>query len=583
MVQFHSIAKPVVDKERILFLSVFAVLCVCCLFGDGLPLLDSNIRSKWLGMLFSTATIGLLVPFIHRRGILTLCLSDVVFFLLIFYIAVRSLERSSVLFGLQMSSIVLLYVSFRMIGRIYIRDVFAIVAALTLILSLWGICQSFHILPSHSQCFPATGNFDNPAGFASALILGFPAIVYSWKSENRGWRVVGYISASLIAFAIVLSKSRAGIVSVSLVLLWSCTFSVRNIPRCRKAILTFTLLLAIVATLYFLKRDSADGRLLIWIVSLRLISKFLFFGGGTGAFGALYMPEQANYFRLHPNSRFAMLADNVGHPLNEYLSIVLQWGLLGLMLITLLIFLIIKAWLKNRSKETDTLFLILLSLGSFSFFSYPMSYPFGWVMLVFCISNLAILTEGIIKMKKPLLIEKSIVVFLSLFLIVGTFFCLINYMQWFEVNNRSSLTSKTLDVKYHCLYQKLKRDPTFLYNYAASLYGERANERAERIMKECLLFRTDYSTLLLLGNIYITKGEDDNAKKIYKEMSEMCPNRFLPLYELFLIADRKGQRDEAISLCETILEKEIKINSDKVQFIKTRCFNYLKEQSLIIK
>ena len=369
MVQSHSIAKPVVDKERILFLSVFAVLCVCCLFGDGLPLLDSNIRSKWFGMLFGSALFGLSVPFIHRRGILTLCLSDVVFFLLIFYIAVRSLERSSVLFGLQMSSIVLLYVSFRMIGRIYIRDVFAIVAALTLILSLWGICQSFHILPSHSQCFPATGNFDNPAGYASALAIGFPTIVYSWKSKNRGWRMAGYISALLVVLAIVLSKSRAGIVSVSLVLLSSFIFGVKNKSRWWKAILACTFFLVIVVFLYFLKRDSADGRLLIWMVSLRLISKFLFLGGGTGVFGAMYMPEQANYFRLHPDSRYAMLADNISHPLNEYLSIVVQWGLIGLVLVFLLIYLIFKAWLKNRSKETDTLFLILLSLASSSCFS----------------------------------------------------------------------------------------------------------------------------------------------------------------------------------------------------------------------
>ncbi|MBP5322787.1 MAG: hypothetical protein J6Y84_03195, partial [Bacteroidaceae bacterium] len=105
------------DKKRIIVLSTFVLLCFCCLFADGLPVHDSNIRSKWFGMLFGSALFGLSVPFIHRRGMLMLCLSDVVFFLLIFYIAVRSLERSSVLFGLQMSSIVLLYVSFRMIGR----------------------------------------------------------------------------------------------------------------------------------------------------------------------------------------------------------------------------------------------------------------------------------------------------------------------------------------------------------------------------------------------------------------------------------------------------------------------------------
>ncbi|MBR5963070.1 MAG: O-antigen ligase family protein [Bacteroidaceae bacterium] len=356
----------------------------------------------------------------------------------------------------------------------------------------------------------------------------------------------------------------------------------KNKSRWWKAILACTFFLVIVVILYFLKRDSADGRLLIWMVSLRLISKFLLFGGGTGAFGAMYMPEQASYFRLHPGSRFAMLADNVGHPLNEYLSIVVQWGLIGLVLFSLLIYLIIKAWLKNRSKETDTLFLILLSLASFSCFSYPLSYPFGWVMLVFCISCSAIYAPGVTKKRNSFPFKYAFYVILSLFLFGSTYFFLLNYKQWFKVSSLSFSNTERLDTDYSCLYPKLKRDPTFLYNYATSLHRERAYEKAEEILQECLSYLTDYNTLFLLGSIYMAKGEDGKAKETYKELAEMCPNRFLPLYEMFLLAARNNQEEEARSLCETILGKEIKIYSDKVLFIKTRCYNYLREKSLLI-
>ena len=45
------------------------------------------------------------------------------------------------------------------------------------------------------------------------------------------------------------------------------------------------------------------------------------------------MDYQAAYFEKHPNSRFALLADNVKHPFNEYLSITVQFGLIGLLIL----------------------------------------------------------------------------------------------------------------------------------------------------------------------------------------------------------------------------------------------------------
>ncbi|MCD8187010.1 MAG: O-antigen ligase family protein, partial [Rikenellaceae bacterium] len=58
----------------------------------------------------------------------------------------------------------------------------------------------------------------------------------------------------------------------------------------------------------------------------------LMFGNGTGTFKSDYMPEQAAWFREHPESPYAILADNSNHPFNEFLLIWIESGLIGLLL-----------------------------------------------------------------------------------------------------------------------------------------------------------------------------------------------------------------------------------------------------------
>lgn len=51
------------------------------------------------------------------------------------------------------------------------------------------------------------------------------------------------------------------------------------------------------------------------------------------SFDANYMLYQAAYFRSHPDSPFAILADNVKAPFNEYLWMAAQWGLVSLIFV----------------------------------------------------------------------------------------------------------------------------------------------------------------------------------------------------------------------------------------------------------
>ena len=133
----------------------------------------------------------------------------------------------------------------------------------------------------------------------------------------------------IIIVAIILSYSRAGIISLATI---STIFLYQRLDH--KRMLRFFLLAGLVALIlgcYWMKKDSADGRLLIWQSCINMVKDSPWMGHGLGSFEAHYMDYQAEYFRIYgQQNRYAMLADNVKHPFNEYMGILLNFGIIGL-------------------------------------------------------------------------------------------------------------------------------------------------------------------------------------------------------------------------------------------------------------
>jgi O-antigen ligase len=122
-------------------------------------------------------------------------------------------------------------------------------------------------------------------------------------------------AVAVIGIAVVLSASRAGIIALFVVVLFFVFYQFKIKTRFKIIILSFSVVLAL-SGLYFMKKDSADGRLLIWRCTYEMVKDKPLFGYGQGGFKANYMNYQAKYFEEHPNSRYAMLADNVNRPFN---------------------------------------------------------------------------------------------------------------------------------------------------------------------------------------------------------------------------------------------------------------------------
>jgi len=86
----------------------------------------------------------------------------------------------------------------------------------------------------------------------------------------------------------------------------------------------------LLAGAYYLKKDSADGRWLIWKVSTRVITQHPF-GVGLCNFAGCYSEQQAAYFASGAGSAQEQYVEgNSEYGFNEYLQIGVEFGVLPL-------------------------------------------------------------------------------------------------------------------------------------------------------------------------------------------------------------------------------------------------------------
>ena len=320
---------------------MFSILCVSALFVQSHYFTDSSIVPKWLITLF-------------------------VFGGLVLYYTIAIWYAHSVSINMFRVGIVLVAICF--------------------LQAVLGLLQYFNVYYSPS-IYKITGSFDNPAGFSACLCAGVPFTAFLLSKDNKRYmRLMGWIMGTIIVVAIVLSYSRAGIISLAAV----CTIFLYQ-KLLHRRILKFSLLAGLVALIlgcYWIKKDSADGRLLIWQSCINMVKDSPWIGHGLGSFEAHYMDYQAEYFRIHgQQNRYAMLADNVKHPFNEYMEILLNFGIIGLVILFAFIFLLIYCYKLNPDIEKNccicvdfnrNVFIVLLSI----YLSFYVDY-----YIIICLDN----------------------------------------------------------------------------------------------------------------------------------------------------------------------------------------------------
>lgn len=441
---------------------------------------------------------------------------------------------------------------------------------------LWGIFQSLYI---YQNCNNITGSFDNPAGFAITLSILSPFPLFLLRSFSHTWRIIGYFFLLILGCAILLSGSRTGLLAFMgvLVVHFYIFYSHQKKIKWNKTLLIYAVIVFLIVLfvgLYFLKKDSADGRLLIWRVGWEMIKDSPLIGHGVGAFQAKYMLYQAEYFHLNPDSQFSQLADNVYYPFNEFLKIAVEYGGLGLVVLLLLIIWGISIYKKNSNPIKYPAFECIIAITICACFSYPLKYSMTWGLLGFALSIIGIEHHSNLKFRTSYIRWFAVggALYLMLLLLQYT----IAEMKWKKIVDRS-LCGETEQMLpfYEELKEELGANSLFLYNYAAELHFVGHYDESIEVLTECIRYWNDYDIQLLFADCYLQKGEIEKAEECLILASNMCPNRFIPLYQLVHLYDKIGEKEKAYEFANRITHKTIKVPSFKIQCIINEMKEYV--------
>ncbi len=446
----------------------------------------------------------------------------------------------------------------------------------------WGIVaavvfECFYVVKEIiGNTFPETvigfcGSFENPSGLALTSCLLGVCLYNQFMNVSRNdkrIRLWCLVSLFLCLAMILLSNSRTGLLSLGFV----TTFELIRrwkISSVKKGICVIFLLGGICFFVLTHKSDSTQGRLFILGRTWELIEKKPIQGYGPNGFRKTYMTQQAEYFKQHPDSEYALLADEIRHPLNEYALTWVNYGIIGVLVLGG--FLLLPFILHSPPVIRNCSAVLII----FCAFSYPLQYPLTWlVMAGMGYSMLNASWKKIIQNISPAW---------------GLSGCAIAAAVWgcfFWIDIKLSSAAQSADHHSHTnavrKYKKLencfllRHDANYWYNYTYELYQYQDFDEAYQKAQQCEQCWNGYNLQLLMGDIAAHRGKDwqDKAISHYCTAAYMCPARFAPLEGLYHAYLTKGDTLQANDVARMVKEKKVKIPSQHINRMRMEIIEY---------
>ena len=429
---------------------------------------------------------------------------------------------------------------------------------------------------------------------------------------------------SLISICLVLPASRSRAAWLAIIISSLYLFSVKYqfykriklyFNNLTKRILfvgvLFMLMTIFAGALYFMKKGSVDGRLLIWKVSIEMIKDKPILGYGYDGFKKNYMDYQAKFFKDNPSSEEILVAGDTNYAFNEPLQLIVEYGFIGkfpLIIVGLLLFKrykprdsdiipyegvsdVSRSFQPNQYTIQEprldwSLLLVsraaILSFFVFSLFSYPLQILPIKICLVVSLAVAASVLNG--KRKpvdfSPITNQKYLRSVLVSTISLGCF-CLL----WFSGEKLLSIQKAYADWKsafdlynygiyddclddYKKAYPILNTNGDFLTNYGKALSMAGKHSEAVLVLKRATLYYPNIVVYTALGDSYKVQKMSEHAEQYYMNAWYMNPSRFYPKYLLAKLFDETGQKVKAMQMAKELMEKEVKIESTAILEIR---------------
>lgn len=427
-----------------------------------------------------------------------------------------------------------------------------------LIESLLALTQKFALI-KNDTCL--IGSFDSITGLISALCLNLPMGFLFFQRFSIPQKTIFLIGKAITCFTIAVYESRTGIICITLTLFY-LIYCNKGVKKIKLAL--FLASIIFVCTFCF-KIPSTKGRWFIIERSLEMIKEHPFLGWGSNGFKENYMNIQAEFFSFHPESNNVLLADNIHHPINEFIQIAVDYGIPLLVLVCFFLFTAIIHSVRFKRPSSLEGSCILATLSIWAFFSYPFSYPFTWVMLV--LSLILIYSNTL----NQFLQNKNIFILMRFAILILVIFCvkplvteIAKQTQWKTIS-RLSLTNypKGTDIikMYEELYPHFSNNYNFLYDYACVAYDNKKYEKALKLAQEAKKHIADYDVEMLIADTYNSMHNNHKALSVYWHAHNMCPSRIAPYYESYKIYRNQNDTIRCLELYAMMKKRGVKVKN----------------------
>ena len=477
----------------------------------------------------------------------------------------------------------------------------AVVVATGGIEAVSGMRQLHGFEGSNHSLFRLTGDFYNPGPYSGYLAIVLPVclwMILEWGKEKRAHshaslRYLGWIGLLAIIVVLPAGMSRtawiAAAVSCGWVywvqrIGWEKTKKYMDGNRTLTIVSSILILISIAGSLagiYLLKKDSANGRLLLWKVTGQAIREQPWTGTGTGGFPAAYAEAQAEYFTSGKASETEMMvAGCPEYGFNEFLQIGLEQGLVGLMVFVLLLSYSLFRGVKNRQAGAAG---GILALMVFSLASYPLQLPEFWVVLVVLMgvanSNTPVDADISVDANTPPTPSREGRKILSVTMI-GILVICCGWIFWQQKGYYEGYKKwNTLKMLYNSKayeaagegYEKLVplmgHKPELLFEAAQCLSKSERFEEANRLLERAMKLSGDPMIHYIAAKNEQSMGNYQKAENLLLHAIDMLPERIYPYYLLTKLYSEPTffQEDKFIKAADAVLKKEPKVKSTAIR------------------
>lgn len=580
-------------------------ILLCTVFATDISLANGLVMGKvhWfhLSMLFMAVCSLVAAVLTKPANRFVFSLADGLVLLLAAIVALTynwqlNPEPEKMLFGGQL---VVLWFLLRFIlsGWPQLRLLFVVGIVITgLVEAVSGMRQLHGYEGSNHSLFNLTGDFYNPGPYSGYLALVLPVCLWMilkyGGSKKMGWlqtRIYLYYLAwvTLLAIVVVLPAGMSRTAWIAAAVSCGWVYWVQQIGWDKTihyikghralsilfSILILTLVAGASAGIYVLKKDSANGRLLLWKVTGQAIMEQPWTGTGLGGFPAAYAEKQAEYFASGKASETEMLvAGCPEYGFNEFLQIGLELGVVGLMVFVLLLGYSLFRGVKSGQAGAAG---GILALMVFSLASYPLQLPEFWVALI-VLMGICCASKGINTSPANSREGKKI---LPIAVIGGLVVCsgaifgqqkkyYEGYKQWHTLKMlHNSKAYEAAGEGYEKLVPLMKHKPELLFETAQCLNRTERYVEANKLLYRAMELSGDPMIRYVAAKNEQSQGNYEKAEKLLLHAIDMLPERIYPYYLLTKLYTEPifFQEDKLFHAADAVLKKEPKVQSTAIK------------------